>query len=888
VHFDDLTRAHEAVLKAKRQVQMLTPLVADVTRHAALGAQVQTLLLCRDALRFYFAGVKLGLLDKRIASLADDWQRQDKHVTRLEQKRAVRRGEEDDLKQQIAHNGGDRLQRLASDIRTKDGQRQQLQRRAERYGELAQSVGETPAQQESAFLTQRQRFTSLKEAAMVREDRLKNDLTVHNVNFYQGNQEHKQLMAEITSLKARRSNIPAQQVTMRSALCQALGMSEDATPFAGELLQVRDDARAWEGAAERLLRGFGLSLLVPDQHYAAVADWVDKTNLKGRLVYFRLRQHARGGEQASLHRDSLVRKLLIKSDSPCYDWIERELEHRFNVACCATAEQFRREPRAMTQQGQIKAPGERHEKDDSHRLDDRSRFVLGWSNADKIATLEAQAKAMETALQQTGAAISTIQIELNQLTRQLTALAQLDEYTRFAELDWQTLAQEVAALTAERQTLEAASDILQQLTQQLAALGTALAALEQELDGHKHQRAQIELKQQETAATLTQVQAQLADPACASHWPQFAQLDTIRTEVLGAQNLTLESCEPRERDMRDALQTKIDGEAKKIERLRDKIIKAMAEYKEAFKLETAEVDASIDAAAEYRTMLGALQADDLPRFEARFKELLNENTIREVANFQSQLARERSTIKERIDRINQSLSPIDYNDGRFIVLAAQPSPDADIRDFQNELRACTEGALTGSDDVQYSEAKFLQVKGIIERFRGRTGLAELDRRWTAKVTDVRNWFVFGASECWRSDGSEHEHYSDSGGKSGGQKEKLAYTILAASLAYQFGLEWGARRSRSFRFVVIDEAFGRGSDESAQYGLRLFGQLGLQLLIVTPLQKIHIIEPYVASVGFVFNEEGRASKLRNLTIAQYREERAKLIENTVIDSMKVNP
>jgi uncharacterized protein YPO0396 len=59
---------------------------------------------------------------------------------------------------------------------------------------------------------------------------------------------------------------------------------------------------------------------------------------------------------------------------------------------------------------------------------------------------------------------------------------------------------------------------------------------------------------------------------------------------------------------------------------------------------------------------------------------------------------------------------------------------------------------------------------------------------TRKVTDVRNWFVFSASERWREDDQEHEHYSDAGGKSGGQKEKLAYTVLAASLAYQFGLE----------------------------------------------------------------------------------------------------
>ena len=301
----------------------------------------------------------------------------------------------------------------------------------------------------------------------------------------------------------------------------------------------------------------------------------------------------------------------------------------------------------------------------------------------------------------------------------------------------------------------------------------------------------------------------------------------------------------------------------------------MRAYCTAFPLDTQEVDVAIGAAGEYRSMLETLKADDLPRFELRFKELLNENTIREVANFQSQLARERETIRDRIAHINESLVQIDYNPGRYIALEAQPTQDADIRDFQAELRACTEGTLTGSDDQQYSEAKFLQVKQIIERFRGRDGLSEQDRRWTVKVTDVRTWFVFAASERWREDGKEHEHYSDSGGKSGGQKEKLAYTILAASLAYQFGLEWGAVRSRSFRFVVIDEAFGRGSDESAQYGLRLFAQLNLQLLIVTPLQKIHIIEPFVSSVGFVQNEDGRASKLRNLSIEEYHAEKARV-------------
>ena len=164
------------------------------------------------------------------------------------------------------------------------------------------------------------------------------------------------------------------------------------------------------------------------------------------------------------------------------------------------------------------------------------------------------------------------------------------------------------------------------------------------------------------------------------------------------------------------------------------------------------------------------------------------------------------------------------------------------------------------------------MKRIIERFKGREGLTDADQKWTRQVTDVRNWYTFTASERFREDDSEYETYADSGGKSGGQKEKLAYTILAASFVYQFKLERDVPKSRTFRFVVIDEAFGRGSDESTRFALELFERLGLQLLIVTPLQKIHVIEPHVSAVGFVDNPTSRYSRLRTLTIEEYQAER----------------
>jgi uncharacterized protein YPO0396 len=461
------------------------------------------------------------------------------------------------------------------------------------------------------------------------------------------------------------------------------------------------------------------------------------------------------------------------------------------------------------------------------------------------------------------------------LQENLTNLIRLGEFRDFSDLDWKSIILDISRLEEEKKRLEEASDILKTLEHQLEILEKEIDVTEQDVKQARDTLSKNEEKQQQTRLgiqTCDQDMSVWKTMENAQTHSLIKQMDIMRLKELEKHTLAIESCDGRKNELRKIIQDRIDSMDKRIRTLEDRIVKAMHGYRRDFPLETREVDDSVSSGPEYEIMLEKLQTDNLPRFEQRFKELLNENTIREVANFQSQLLRERETIKERIERINQSLSDIEYNPGRFIVLEAQLNPDVDIRDFQQQLRACTEGALTGSDEDHYSESKFLQVRAVIERFRGREGMSDIDRRWARKVTDVRNWFVFAASERWREDQSEYEHYTDSGGKSGGQKEKLAYTVLAASLAYQFGLEWGAIRSRTFRFVAIDEAFGRGSDESTRYSLELFKKLNLQLLIVTPLQKIHIIEPYVSGVGLVYSQDGRESQLRNMTVREYREER----------------
>ncbi|HKD25912.1 MAG TPA: SbcC/MukB-like Walker B domain-containing protein, partial [Xanthobacteraceae bacterium] len=868
-HFDNLNRAHASVLKAKTQIARLSPLIADCDQHAALMEEALTLRGCRDALRAFFAGMKADLVERRCHGLDLELDRLGQRIAALDDKETGQRNQRDEIKRAIAENGGDRIESLKREITGKERLKVERMGRAEQYAGLARAAGLPDVLDADAFAANRVTIAAESEAIQVRKAEAQNAITDESVALRELRTQHAEIDREISSLKKRRSNIPANMLAIRDNLCRELRVDEERFPFAGELIQVREEEAAWQGAIERVVHNYALSLLVPDEDYARVAEWVERTHLGGRLVYYRVRAR-HGARPSDLHAQSLALKLSIRPDSSFYAWLDADLARRFDYACCETLGSFRREDKALTRAGQVKTGGERHEKDDRHRLDDRTRYVLGWSNEPKIVALTERAHSLEARIAASGARLSKVQGVQAALDSRVRTLAALSTFESFRDLDWRPLAIEIDALEAEKLQLEQGSDVLRTLQVQLADVEHAIAETKEELAKANADKARLSERADVARRQLDECRSLLGTSNKDANARYFQRLEGMLGD--GDPRITVESCDARERELRDRLQDQIDKEDQKIRRLQEKIVAGMTAYNGLYPSETREADASLEAAPEYRKMLKDLEADGLPRFEARFKELLNENTIREIANFQSQLHLERQSIRERIEKINQSLHEIDYNPGRFIVLEDEHNGDPEIRDFQQDLRACTEGTLTGSEDLQYSEAKFLQVKAIIERLRGREGMTDLDKRWTRKVTDVRNWFAFSASERWREDNSEHEHYTDSGGKSGGQKEKLAYTVLAASLAYQFGLEWGETRSRSFRFVLIDEAFGRGSDESTRYGLELFRRLGLQLLIVTPLQKIHVIEPFVAAVGFVHNDEGSRSMLRNLTIEEYRAER----------------
>ncbi|WP_268876890.1 ATP-binding protein, partial [Facilibium subflavum] len=580
--------------------------------------------------------------------------------------------------------------------------------------------------------------------------------------------------------------------------------------------------------------------------------------------------NGKGTSTKALDKNSLVHKIQIKHNSEFYNWLQHELSERFDYACCEDLTAFYRLPRAITPKGQIKSNQKRHEKDDRFLLDDRSRYVLGWSNKEKIQTLQQNLQFKQQNGRKNLDCLMLLSKQINQISKQRDACRDLRQFDNYQKLDWQSISRQIEILTQEKNDLEETSDILKSLQQSVIDTKQTLKTCGTEKQHIQIQIGQLSQQLADKSKNLEDIEHLLHNFNFEQHQKTMTLLDNYYQQFLGVKKLHLQNISSTRNELRDKIQSKINYINQSTKAVRESIIRQMQEYRHQYPAETKEIDASIAAISEFQQILSTRQKEDLPKHEKRFKQLLNEGTINSIALFQNQLDKAANDIEQKVERINRSLKEIEYDNGTYIVIVTSRAQDADIRDFQQALKSCLSYTLSTED--LYNEQKFLQVKALIERFNGREGSIEADRRWRQKVTDVRNWFLFSASERWQQDHQEKQFHSDSSGKSGGQKEKLAYTILASALAYQFGLEWGETHSRSFRFVAIDEAFGKGSDDSTRYALKLFEKLNLQLLIVTPLQKIHVIEDHIKTLHFVHNQDGCNSQLKILSIDHYKKQK----------------
>lgn len=865
-NYENLTRAHDAIEKAERQLAQLQPLIAEAAQFRQKQAQIAQTERCVDAAPAYFARRKLALLERAIADARAD-------LTRYEQVRDAFATQLDELREREKRlfaaiendQAGRRIQQIQQEIAFAAKQRDNRRRQAEKYANLTRLVGLDGYSDEATFHQTRRQARETLPKLEIRLQTLVAERDGHRRKADRLETVCAELRAEIDSLRQRKSQIPSDDLRIRALIAGALGIPEHELPFVGELLKVRDEQQRWEAAIERLLRGYGRQLLAPEPHYRRISDYVDATDLRGRLVYQRMIER-RSPPAPEPDEDMLAAKLEIKPGSAYYEWLRDDVIAHWDYVCCETLEQFQRERRALTVNGQIKHGPTRHEKDDRNKLGDRRHYILGWDNREKIAALIAELNEKEAILRETARILKQNEEEQRQREKQRDALRDVLAYDDFAALDWHTDQRQIDELAAEQRTLEASADQLKELRDQLAAVKAHIAAIDQD---RERAQAVVTTRANDVAryeGERSACAAQASDGAGDADDATRIEID-LKGELRGAA-LALGNIDALAARMAQYYQNSVKTQFANLSGLERSIVLRMAEYKRDYSEETVDIVADIGALDEFGRLLDQLEREDLPRHKQRFKALLNEKVIQDIATFKKTLESRVEDIIGSIDRLNASLRTIDYTPATYIQLSHQSSRDAEIREFRNILRGCLPdvGQLR---TPEANEASFQRIRALIQRF-------EQEERWTEKVTDVRRWLEFSAGELYKEDGTEKKHYSDSSGLSGGQKAKLAYTILASAIAYQYGLDQNERRAQSFRFVVIDEAFSKSDEDNARYAMQLFKQLDLQLLVVTPLDKTHVVEPFIAACHFVANTAAENdSRVYNLTIQQYREQKAAL-------------
>ena len=760
-----------------------------------------------------------------------------------------------DVRTSLAQNGGARLTALQGKIAAAQEKLAAREEDRKRYTAFAESLGLSVPENAAAFSAQAERIAAIAKEQEEALDAIGSDIADQQGNLKEVTTLISRIEGELSSLASRRSNIPTAYVRLRDELADDLGLAATEMPFVGELLEVKPEEAAWEGALERLLHGFGLSLLVPEVHYGEVADWMEHHRLSVRLVYYSVADGGKVDDFGGLPDDAACCKLNIRRESPLAPWLTQELAHRYAHHCTENLRDFRRTDYAITRAGQVKTGGRRNEKDDRHAIDDRRTYVLGFSNLRKVEALKAERENQEIERKDIQSLLRKAKARQKKARTMADAAAQLAGFSSFDAIDSPAVAHAIAKLRDEEQALREENRVYHELRRKEAALQKQLDSLRQAAADHAKQLARSELVLEQLDAAAAADQAELsrmdalalakAAPLLAAHatgaWGSRTFSHEARQELQNLYQNHLADI------MREAQQA-VSGET-------SALAAAMESFNQTFPELARNLAPRPEALAEYEAVLDRLERDGLPAYEQRFRELLQENTVHQMALFYANLKLRAKDIQQRIGRINASLKEIDYNPGRYIEISCVHTHVRAVQEFRRALDACMK-----------EDAAFEDVAALARRLRADT---DEDARWRREVVDVRNWFDFAASECWRETGEEYEHYTDSGGKSGGQKEKLAYTILAASIVYNFGLEGGRfAGEQSFRFVVIDEAFLKSSDASAQFGLELFQKLDLQLLVVTPLLKIATIEPYVERVGFVWQDDAQhRSFLRNIRIEE---------------------
>jgi uncharacterized protein YPO0396 len=535
--------------------------------------------------------------------------------------------------------------------------------------------------------------------------------------------------------------------------------------------------------------------------------------------------------------------------------VASELARRFNHLCCGSIGELESAQWGITREGLVR-DGTRHIKDDVRAIDDPSARTLGWSIERKIAALRDQIREAERQATIEGNAAFKAEQDAKAARARQNAARVLLGIVDFSEIDVNHWSSEVIRLRSERDLLEQQSGELRKLQDRLREVDAAIRASEDELTQRNTELGRLSDRLEDCKARAKDREQQLSvfpDYNHAAAEKDFADI------AAGLPPLTTGNADQLVANAKQSLQGRISNEQGKVNAANEELVAAQSTFLGQYPEFRQTLEVGRAYAESFVAALRRIEEDDLPRHREQFEHYLNENLVGDLSMLNGRLEQHEEAIRERIEEINQALREIEYGDDTYVQLRLTARLGQDVTDFRRALRGCFEHGIAPAAEERLEI--FKRVRLLIEDF-------QRDPERTQHVTDVRNWFVSGVRELRRADDCEVDYFAASTGKSGGQKAKLAFTILASALSAQYGLSNAAAESPNFRLVVIDEAFSRTDESNSTRAMQLFLRLGFQVLIVGPFDaKAKLAVPFVQTIHLASNPAGNSSRLVALTREQ---------------------
>jgi len=846
VEFAELDAAHQEVVTARRQVETLRPARAEHERMRETDTRILESKLLIEGMDAYCDGIRIDLLERELNAL-----RTRKQGLEGERRQAVERIESlsdtlRTLEEEHRQSGGLKIEELEAKQREAEGRRDERLVKRTSVEEACRLLGWSVPDNAQLFSERVEEargevegWQERQQEAQTRRDTLRDELKEKAKEFAE-------VRREIAEMERRpSSNIPAHMLELRQAIANTLGITEAELPFVGELIQVKEDAAEWRGAIERVLHGFALSLLVDERRYAAVSNYVNDTHLGKRLVYYKVDDAVPvGGVQPRPH--SLLNKLELK-ETTFHHWLEAELRRRFDYACVENMRDFRQESKALTRQGQVKHGPDRHEKDDRSRVDDRRYWVLGFDNLEKLNFYRTRGQELAERITEFERKLSNLQGETTQQHERYTACIRLMNI-EWQDIDVGSVLDRIHEIGRQIQELREGNRELLELGEKIEKQRNAVQEVENAIIEKEVEQRGIEKRQNE----LSLEQASIEERLALAIQPVPAHSEILNQLFADAGELTLKNLDERRRHVERGL----NGELQELNSVRADAVKRMerafADFKREWPQEGANLDATVESAMEFIALLQRIESDGLPQHEQRFFDLLREQSTENLAALNAHLLQARKDIHTRMETVNEGLADAEFNPGTYLRIDTSDRHLEDVQKFREDVRQVL--GQTMQMNREGAEKRFLALRQLVKRLASQ----ELeDRRWRELVLDVRQHVEFVGREL-DAQNNEVEIYRSGAGKSGGQREKLATTCLAAALRYQLGGADGGLPV--YASVVLDEAFGKADNEFTELAMRIFDKFGFQMIVATPLKSVMTLEPFIGGACFVEIAERKHSAI----------------------------